>query len=140
MIKGKDIYEVVAALVPLYVALILGYGSVHWWKIFTPEQCNDINRFVGAKLFISNQFPKTADAISTLRVDSNVGSLNGREPLQTDAEIAEDGQLHVIVRNMSRSTSMVSPRASNLTGVEIFSVTSSREVPSQRASSFSVTN
>jgi len=46
MIKGKDIYEVVAALVPLYVALILGYGSVHWWKIFTPEQCNDINRFV----------------------------------------------------------------------------------------------
>lgn len=27
MIKGKDIYEVVAALVPLYVALILGYGA-----------------------------------------------------------------------------------------------------------------
>lgn len=83
---------------------------------------------------------RLAGAISTLSVDSNVGSLNGREPLQTDAEIGEDGQLHVIVRNMSRSTSMASPRASNLTGVEIFSVTSSREVPSQRASSFSVTN
>ncbi|RZB91370.1 Auxin efflux carrier component 6 [Glycine soja] len=35
-----------AALVPLYVPMILAYYSVRWWKIFTPEQCSGINRFV----------------------------------------------------------------------------------------------
>ncbi|CAI9765730.1 unnamed protein product [Fraxinus pennsylvanica] len=46
MITGKDIYDVLAAIVPLYVAMILAYGSVKWWKIFTPDQCSGINRFV----------------------------------------------------------------------------------------------
>ncbi|PON39303.1 Auxin efflux carrier [Trema orientale] len=46
MIGWQDVYKVVEAMVPLYVALILGYGSVKWWKIFTPEQCGAINRFV----------------------------------------------------------------------------------------------
>lgn len=35
-----------AAMVPLYVAMILAYGSVRWWKIFSPDQCSGINRFV----------------------------------------------------------------------------------------------
>nr|GEX98453.1 probable auxin efflux carrier component 1c [Tanacetum cinerariifolium] len=35
-----------AGVVPLYVAMILAYGSVKWWKIFTPDQCSGINRFV----------------------------------------------------------------------------------------------
>ncbi|XP_076956111.1 auxin efflux carrier component 5-like [Bidens hawaiensis] len=46
MIGLEDIYKVVAATVPLYVALLLGYGSVRWWHIFTHEQCDAINRFV----------------------------------------------------------------------------------------------
>ncbi|ONK70578.1 uncharacterized protein A4U43_C05F35180 [Asparagus officinalis] len=46
MINGKDIYDVFAAIVPLYVAMILAYGSVKWWKIFSPDQCSGINRFV----------------------------------------------------------------------------------------------
>ncbi|XP_022863426.1 auxin efflux carrier component 2-like [Olea europaea var. sylvestris] len=46
MITGKDIYDVLAAIIPLYVAMILAYGSVKWWKIFTPDQCSGINRFV----------------------------------------------------------------------------------------------
>ncbi|KAM1051867.1 hypothetical protein ACFX19_033941 [Malus domestica] len=46
MIGWEDVYKVVVAMVPLYVALILGYGSVRWWHIFTPEQCGAINRFV----------------------------------------------------------------------------------------------
>ncbi|KAJ1695136.1 hypothetical protein LUZ63_011834 [Rhynchospora breviuscula] len=50
MIEWRDIYKVVAAMVPLYVALGLGYGSVRWWKIFTPEQCEAVNRLVA--LFI----------------------------------------------------------------------------------------
>ncbi|OMO69814.1 Auxin efflux carrier [Corchorus capsularis] len=262
MISGKDIYDVLAAIIPLYVAMILAYGSVRWWKIFTPDQCSGINRFVavfavpllsfhfissndpyamnyhfiaadslqkvvilvalflwqcltkrgslewmitlfslstlpntlvmgipllkamygdfsgslmvqivvlqsviwytlmlfmfeyrGAKLLINEQFPETAGSITSFRVDSDVVSLNGREALQADAEIGDDGKLHVVVRRSSAS-SMVSsfnkshglnsltsmtPRASNLTGVEIYSVQSSRE-PTPRASSFNQTD
>ncbi|GMN62044.1 hypothetical protein TIFTF001_031127 [Ficus carica] len=261
MITGKDIYDVLAAIVPLYVAMILAYGSVRWWKIFTPDQCSGINRFVavfavpllsfhfissnnpyamnyrfiaadslqkvvilvalflwntfssqgnlewtitlfslstlpntlvmgipllkamygdfsgslmvqivvlqsviwytlmlfmfeyrGAKLLISEQFPETAGSITSFRVDSDVVSLNGREPLQTDAEIGDDGKLHVVVRRSAASSvvssfnksqlgfnSSMTPRASNLTGVEIYSVQSSRE-PTPRASSFNQTD
>ncbi|KAL3743957.1 hypothetical protein ACJRO7_013241 [Eucalyptus globulus] len=258
MITGKDMYDVLAAVVPLYVAMILAYGSVRWWKIFTPDQCSGINRFVavfavpllsfhfistnniyamnyhfiaadslqkvvilfalflwhaftkhsnlewmitlfslstlpntlvmgipllkamygdfsgslmvqivvmqsviwytlmlfmfeyrGAKLLINEQFPETAGSITSFRVESDVMSLNGREPLQADAEIGEDGKLHVVVRR-SNASSMISsfkshglnsitPRASNLTGVEIYSVQSSRE-PTPRASSFNQTD
>ncbi|KAI4335332.1 hypothetical protein L6164_013987 [Bauhinia variegata] len=259
MITGKDIYDVLAALVPLYVAMILAYGSVRWWKIFTPDQCSGINRFVavfavpllsfhfissnnpydmnylfiaadslqkvvilgalflwnaftkhgsldwtitlfslstlpntlvmgipmleamygdfcgplmvqivvlqsviwytlmlfmfeyrGAKLLISEKFPETAGSITSVRVDSDVVSLNGREPLQADAEIGEDGKLHVMVRRSSASSMISSfnkthltsmtPRASNLTGVEIYSVQSSREPTTPRASSFNQTD
>ncbi|XP_073156099.1 auxin efflux carrier component 2 isoform X4 [Henckelia pumila] len=255
MITGRDIYDVLAAIVPLYAAMILAYGSVRWWKIFTPDQCSGINRFVavfavpllsfhfistnniyamnfrfiaadslqkvvilcalflwhafskngslewmitlfslstlpntlvmgipllramygdfsgdlmvqivvmqsviwytlmlfmfeyrGAKLLITDQFPETAASITSFKVESDVISLNGLEPLQADAEIGDDGKLHVVVRR-STSASMISsynkgmhsttitPRASNLTGVEIYSVQSSRQ-PTPRASSF----
>ncbi|KAL6142976.1 hypothetical protein ACLB2K_061251 [Fragaria x ananassa] len=46
MIGWEDVYKVVVAMAPLYFALILGFGSVRWWGIFTPEQCGAINRFV----------------------------------------------------------------------------------------------
>ncbi|KAK9141370.1 hypothetical protein Scep_011051 [Stephania cephalantha] len=46
MIGLEDVYKVVVAMTPLYVATILGYGSVKWWHIFNPEQCNAINQFV----------------------------------------------------------------------------------------------
>ncbi|XP_072973561.1 auxin efflux carrier component 5-like [Typha angustifolia] len=46
MISWRDVYKVVIAMVPLYVALGLGFGSVKWWKIFTADQCNAINRLV----------------------------------------------------------------------------------------------
>ncbi|KAL9259958.1 Auxin efflux carrier component 2-like protein [Drosera capensis] len=107
----------------------------------------------GAKLLISDQFPDTAGEITSFRVESDVVSLNGREPLQADAEIGADGKLHVVVRrSTTASSSMLSsyyggnksninsitsitPRISNLTGVEIYSIQSSRE-PTPRASSF----
>ncbi|KAL8151633.1 hypothetical protein V2J09_021441 [Rumex salicifolius] len=108
----------------------------------------------GAKLLISEQFPETAGSITSFRVESDVVSLNGREPLQADAEIGDDGKLHVVVRRSTASSSVVSgynnanqpnkshlmtPRASNLTGVEIYSIQSSRE-PTPRASSFNQTD
>ncbi|KAL5715026.1 Auxin efflux carrier component 6 [Ranunculus cassubicifolius] len=46
MITGNDFYKVMCAMVPLYFAMFVAYGSVKWWKIFTPEQCSGINRFV----------------------------------------------------------------------------------------------
>ncbi|XP_042521043.1 auxin efflux carrier component 5-like [Macadamia integrifolia] len=46
MIGWEDVYKVVVAMFPLYVALVLGYGSVRWWHIFNPEQCNAINLLV----------------------------------------------------------------------------------------------
>ncbi|XP_043708359.1 auxin efflux carrier component 5-like [Telopea speciosissima] len=46
MIGWEDVYKVVVAMFPLYVALVLGYGSVKWWHIFTTEQCGAINLLV----------------------------------------------------------------------------------------------
>ncbi|CAJ1822511.1 unnamed protein product [Sphenostylis stenocarpa] len=46
MIGWEDVYKVIVAVVPLYVALVLGYGSLKWWNIFTREQCDAINKLV----------------------------------------------------------------------------------------------
>ncbi|KAL3834252.1 hypothetical protein ACJIZ3_008988 [Penstemon smallii] len=46
MITLTDLYNVLTKVVPLYVAMRLGYVSVKWWKIFTPDQCSGINKFV----------------------------------------------------------------------------------------------
>ncbi|CAK7349590.1 unnamed protein product [Dovyalis caffra] len=259
MITLLDFYHVMTAMVPLYVAMILAYGSVKWWKIFTPDQCSGINRFValfavpllsfhfistnnpykmnfrflaadtlqkiivlvvlafwsklskrgclewtitlfslstlpntlvmgipllkgmygeysgslmvqvvvlqciiwytlmlflfeyrGAKLLISEQFPDTAGSIVSIHVDSDIMSLDGRQPLETEAAIKEDGKLHVTVRksNASRSDifsrrsqglSSTTPRPSNLTNAEIYSLQSSRN-PTPRGSSFNHTD
>ncbi|KAE9590380.1 putative membrane transport protein [Lupinus albus] len=46
MISLTDVYHVVTATVPLYVTMLLAYISVKWWKLFTPDQCLGINKFV----------------------------------------------------------------------------------------------
>ncbi|KAE8688189.1 Auxin efflux carrier component 3 [Hibiscus syriacus] len=252
MISWGDLYTVLTAVIPLYVAMILGYGSVRWWKIFSPDQCSGINRFVaifavpllsfhfistndpyamnfkfiaadtlqklimlfvlglwanftkngslewmitifslstlpntlvmgiplliamygkysgmlmvqvvvlqciiwytmllflfeyrGAKILIMEQFPETAASIVSFKVDSDVMSLDGRDFLETDAEISDDEKLHVVVRksNASRrslgpcSLPALTPRPSNLTGAEIYSLSSSRN-PTPRGSNF----
>lgn len=258
MITLSDFYHVLTAVVPLYVAMILAYGSVKWWKIFTPDQCSGINRFVaifavpllsfhfissnnpytmnfrfiaadtlqklivlgvlavwsrvsargslewsitlfslstlpntlvmgipllkgmygeasgslmvqivvlqciiwytlmlflfeyrGARLLIAEQFPDNAAMISSFRVDNDVLSLDGKEPLQTEAEVGEDGKIHVTVRKSTSSRSEIfsrmshgphsgvslTPRPSNLTNAEIYSLQSSRN-PTPRGSSF----
>nr|WCB22846.1 PIN1C [Zizania latifolia] len=260
MITGVDFYHVMTAMVPLYVAMILAYGSVKWWRIFTPDQCSGINRFValfavpllsfhfistnnpytmnlrfiaadtlqklimlalltlwshlsrrgslewtitlfslstlpntlvmgipllkgmygdfsgslmvqivvlqciiwytlmlfmfeyrGARILITEQFPDTAGAIASIVVDSDVVSLDGRRDLlETEAEVKEDGKIHVTVRrsNASRSDiysrrsmgfSSTTPRPSNLTNAEIYSLQSSRN-PTPRGSSFNHTD
>ncbi|KAJ6848787.1 putative auxin efflux carrier component 1c [Iris pallida] len=256
MISLSDLYHVMTAMVPLYVAMILAYGSVKWWRIFSPDQCSGINRFValfavpllsfhfistnnpyamdlrfiaadtlqkllvlaslaawahlsrrgclewaitffslstlpntlvmgipllrgmygdfsgslmvqivvlqciiwytlmlfmfeyrGARILITEQFPDTAGCIASIAVDSDVMSLDGRnDAIETDAEVKEDGRLHVTVRrsNASRSDAYSrrsqgfsggTPRPSNLTNAEIYSLQSSRN-PTPRGSSF----
>ncbi|XP_010922067.1 probable auxin efflux carrier component 1b [Elaeis guineensis] len=262
MITAADLYHVLSAVVPLYVAMILAYGSVKWWRIFSPDQCSGINRFValfavpllsfhfistnnpyamnyrfiaadtlqklivlvvlaiwsktssrgclewtitlfslatlpntlvmgipllkgmygpasgslmvqivvlqciiwytlmlflfeyrGAKLLITEQFPDTAGSIISFRVDSDIISLDGKEPLQTEAEVGEDGKLHVTVRKSTSSRSeiysrrshglnsgvSITPRPSNLSNAEIYSLQSSRN-PTPRGSSFNHTD
>nr|GMC71763.1 probable auxin efflux carrier component 1C [Ipomoea batatas] len=254
MISLADFYHVMTAVVPLYVAMILAYGSVKWWKIFSPDQCSGINRFValfavpllsfhfiagndpytmnlrfiladtlqklivlgvlavwanlskrgslewsitlfslstlpntlvmgipllkgmygafsgslmvqivvlqciiwytlmlflfefrGARMLISEQFPNTAASIVSIHVDSDVMSLDGRQPLETEAEVKEDGKLHITVRKSNASRSDIfsrrsnTPRPSNLTNAEIYSLQSSRN-PTPRASSFNHTD
>ncbi|XP_022966048.1 auxin efflux carrier component 5 [Cucurbita maxima] len=46
MIGWEDVFKVLSAMAPLYFALVLGYGSVKWWKIFSTEQCDAINKLV----------------------------------------------------------------------------------------------
>ncbi|XP_072995574.1 auxin efflux carrier component 3a-like [Typha latifolia] len=251
MISWHDLYTVLTAVVPLYVAMILAYGSVRWWGIFSPDQCSGINRFVAifavpllsfhfistndpyamnfrflaadtlqkllvlaalviwsrlsprrlassldwsitvfslstlpntlvmgiplliamygpysgslmvqivvlqciiwytlllflfeyraAKLLIADQFPDTAASIVSFRVDPDVVSLDaGGDMIETDAEVAADGKIHVTVRRSSasrRSLSLMTPRPSNLTGAEIYSLSSSRN-PTPRGSNF----
>ncbi|XAR69559.1 hypothetical protein NMG60_11001197 [Bertholletia excelsa] len=256
MITITDLYHVLTAVVPLYVAMILAYGSVKWWKIFSPDQCSGINRFValfavpllsfhfistnnpyamnykfiaadtlqklivlvvlaiwsrtssrgslewsitmfslstlpntlvmgipllkgmygdssgtlmvqivvlqciiwytlmlflfeyrGARALIAEQFPDTAGSIVSFRVDSDIVSLDGREPLQAEAQVGEDGKLHVTVRKSTSSRSEIfsrrsvsmTPRPSNLTNAEIYSLQSSRN-PTPRGSSFNHTD
>ncbi|KAK6115454.1 hypothetical protein DH2020_007723 [Rehmannia glutinosa] len=89
----------------------------------------------GAKLLITDQFPETAGSITSFKVESDVISLNGREPLQAGGNRRRRETARVVVK---RSTG-ITPRASNLTGVDIYSVQSSRE-PTPRASSFNQTD
>ncbi|GER44487.1 auxin efflux carrier family protein [Striga asiatica] len=244
MITWHDLYVVLTAVIPLYVAMILAYGSVRWWKIFTPDQCSGINRFVAvfavpllsfhfisqnniytmnfrfiaadtlqkiimlavlslwanlsragslewsitifslstlpntlvmgiplliamygeysgslmvqvvvlqciiwytlllflfefraAKTLICDQFPDTAASIVAFKVDSDVVSLDGQDFLETDTQIGDDGKLHVTVRKSNASRRSFSGRPSNLTGAEIYSLSSSRN-PTPRGSNF----
>ncbi|PKA64583.1 Auxin efflux carrier component 3 [Apostasia shenzhenica] len=92
-----------------------------------------------ARILIADQFPDTAASIVSFRVDSDVTSLDGgRDLIQTDAEVGGDGKIHVTVRKSTssrRSISMMTPRPSNLTGAEIYSISSSRN-PTPRGSNF----
>nr|WCB22848.1 PIN3a [Zizania latifolia] len=92
--------------------------------------------FRAARMLIADQFPDTAASIVSLHVDPNVVSLEGGLT-ETEAEVAANGRLHVTVRrsSASRRSLLVTPRPSNLTGAEIYSLSSSRN-PTPRGSNF----
>uniref|UniRef100_J3L2A3 Auxin efflux carrier component n=1 Tax=Oryza brachyantha TaxID=4533 RepID=J3L2A3_ORYBR len=92
--------------------------------------------FRAARMLIAGQFPDTAASIVSLHVDPDVVSLEGGRA-ETEAEVAADGRLHVTVRrsSVSRRSLLVTPRPANLTGAEIYSLSSSRN-PTPRGSNF----
>uniref|UniRef100_A0A803LT19 Auxin efflux carrier component n=1 Tax=Chenopodium quinoa TaxID=63459 RepID=A0A803LT19_CHEQI len=118
---------------------------------FTKHSCNgDSPVKGGAKLLIAEQFPDSAGSIISFKVDSDILSLDGKEPLETEAAIGEDGKIHVKVRKSTSSRSEVfsrhshglnsmTPRPSNLTNAEIYSLQSSRN-QTPRGSSFNHTD
>jgi auxin efflux carrier family len=44
MLTGGQFYDLLCAVVPLYIALFLGYASLKWWSVLTPEQSAGIGR------------------------------------------------------------------------------------------------
>ncbi|KAH6811350.1 Auxin efflux carrier family protein [Perilla frutescens var. frutescens] len=101
----------------------------------------------GCAMVIMEQFPKTAASIISFKVESDIVSLDDQDFLETDAEIGNDGKLHVTVRKSNAfcrslgpgSFSGITPRHSNLTGAEIYSLSSSRN-PTPRTSNFNHSN
>jgi hypothetical protein len=53
--------------------------------------------------FFEKKFPDIARSVISFRVDYDILSLDGKEPLETQAEVAEDGKLHVTVRKSTSS-------------------------------------
>ncbi|KAK9671191.1 hypothetical protein RND81_12G012300 [Saponaria officinalis] len=70
--------------------------------------------FRGAKMLICDQFCDNGGLIRSFKVDSDVVSLDGTEPLETHAEVMEDGKLCVqILRSPSRISWIPYPSSRN---------------------------
>lgn len=91
-----------------------------------------------ATRLIQMQFPGTAAAsITGFELDGDVISLDGRAPLYTESEIDHDGRIRVRIRRSTSSapdsnlssTLGITPRASNLSNAEIFSVNTPLQYP-----------
>lgn len=91
-----------------------------------------------AILLIKEQFPGAAAAlISNFEIDGDVISLDGRDPLRTDSEVDTNGRIHVRIRRSTssapesaHSSSLgITPRPSNLSGAEIFSIRTPGRMP-----------
>ncbi|KZV46328.1 Auxin efflux carrier family protein [Dorcoceras hygrometricum] len=46
MISLSGVSHIITSVIPLYIAMIAAYISLKWWKLFTPDQCSGINKFV----------------------------------------------------------------------------------------------
>lgn len=82
-------------------------------------------------MLIRDQFPGTAAAsISKFEIDGDVISLDGRDPLCTESDMDGNGRIRVRIRRSTSSapdsalssTIAMTPRASNLSGAEVYSV------------------
>ncbi|CAN7130526.1 unnamed protein product [Brassica rapa subsp. narinosa] len=84
-----------------------------------------------ARLLIRTEFPgQAAGAIARIQVDDDVISLDGMDPLRTETETDINGRVRLRIRrsissvpdSVVSSSLCLTPRASNLSNAEIFSV------------------
>ncbi|CAF2204459.1 unnamed protein product [Brassica rapa] len=84
-----------------------------------------------ARLLIRTEFPgQAAGAITRIQVDDDVISLDGMDPLRTETETDINGRVRLRIRrsissvpdSVVSSSLCLTPRASNLSNAEIFSV------------------
>ncbi|MCE3216183.1 hypothetical protein HAX54_005280 [Datura stramonium] len=80
-------------------------------------------------MLIAEQFPDTAGSIISFKVDSDIISLDGKEPLETQAEVGDDGKLHVTVRKSTssrmsplQSSRNPTPRGSSFNHTDFYSM------------------
>ncbi|KAJ4883975.1 putative auxin efflux carrier component 6 [Raphanus sativus] len=85
----------------------------------------------GARLLIRTEFPgQAAGSITRIQVDDDVISLDGMDPLRTETETDINGRVMLRIRrsissvpdSVVSSSLCLTPRASNLSNAEIFSV------------------
>ncbi|KAG5226879.1 auxin efflux carrier component [Salix suchowensis] len=109
MISTADVYHVVAATVPLYFAMILAYFSVRWWKLFTPDQCAGINKFV-AKFSIPLLSFQVVSSINPYKMNLKLiladflQKLLALLALTALARISSRGRLNWVITGLSLST------------------------------------
>ncbi|KAJ6926858.1 PIN13 [Populus alba x Populus x berolinensis] len=109
MISAADVYHVVTATVPLYFAMILAYISVKWWKLFTPDQCAGINKFV-AKFSIPLLSFQVISGINPYKMNLKLifadflQKLLALLVLTALAKISSRGRLNWIITGLSLST------------------------------------
>ncbi|KAJ6959944.1 probable auxin efflux carrier component 8 [Populus alba] len=109
MISTTDVYHVVAATVPLYFVMILAYISVKWWKLFTPDQCAGINKFV-AKFSIPLLSFQVICSINPYKMNLRLifadflQKLLALLVLTALAKISSRGRLNWIITGLSLST------------------------------------
>lgn len=84
-----------------------------------------------ATVLIQTQFPGAAAAsITKFELDNDVISLDGRDPIKTESETDGNGRIRVRIRRSTSSAPdsaisssiCLTPRASNLSNAEIFSI------------------
>lgn len=84
-----------------------------------------------ARLLIRTEFPgQAAGSIAKIQVDDDVISLDGMDPLRTETETDMNGRIRLRIRrsissvpdSVLSSSLCLTPRASNLSNAEIFSV------------------
>ncbi|PKI18294.1 hypothetical protein CRG98_049432, partial [Punica granatum] len=69
---------------------VIVFQSVIWYNLLLL-----LFEYRAAKILINERFPGSVGEITSIRVDSDVISLSGIEPLETDAERDVDGRFHV---------------------------------------------
>ncbi|KAF3496473.1 hypothetical protein DY000_02055347 [Brassica cretica] len=116
MITWHDLYTVLTAVIPLYVAMILAYGSVRCWKIFSPDQCSGINRFVAI-------FASRVEHHHLLPLHASRHARDGYPPVNRHVRrvllLAHGPGGRSPVYNLEHG---MTPRPSNITGAEIYSL------------------